>query len=137
VASLEHLAHAALAEPFEQKVLSQDELVGVSAEDLVDLMGREPAARQKFPGEGAGIGEATAQSRQFRRLSGFEQSVGEDGLDQVRDSRSGHGTSARSGCKSDLQSARLYSDASATATIRFSSPVLTAGGGRRTIVRGE
>ncbi len=74
LARFEDLPHAALADPFQDEVLPQDQLVSFSLEKLVDLVRRQPVALEQFPGQGAGIGEARDGLGQLAELVGVEDS---------------------------------------------------------------
>jgi hypothetical protein len=91
-AGLEHLPHAALAEPFEDDVLPQDEVVAAAEEDLVDLVGGEPAALQQFAGQGARLGEARLElARDLVELRRGQQRQLAERLDEAGDGVDEHG----------------------------------------------
>ena len=58
VAGFEDQAHAAFAQPFQQYVRAQDQVAAPSLENLVDLIGTEPAALQQLFGQGMRFLEA-------------------------------------------------------------------------------
>jgi hypothetical protein len=96
VARLEDLAEHVVAEPFEDDVGRQDELIAGTLEEHVDLVGGEPLAFEQRAGEGAGI----AASRQellgnvvlLRRRQELAQA---ERVDQI-------------GCRIDRHGERIY-----------------------------
>ena len=64
VAGLEDLAHAALAQPLQQDVRAQEKILASPLEELVGLVGSEPASLDQLPGERFRVGEAGLEGLQ-------------------------------------------------------------------------
>src|SRR5713101_4635906 len=57
VARLEDLAHAAFADPLDQQVGAEQQLLAATGENLIGLKRRDPAAPEQFPGQAARVGK--------------------------------------------------------------------------------
>jgi hypothetical protein len=76
MARLENQAHTAFAQPFEQDVGAQQQLLSLALQQLIDLIGRQPASLQELGGEGARLSKAMLEvGRDFFNLDALQQIV--------------------------------------------------------------
>src|SRR4029079_19382422 len=61
---LEDCPHAALADALLDDVWAEDEIIGASLKDLVDLVGRQPAALHQLAGQPLRVGELSDEAGQ-------------------------------------------------------------------------
>jgi hypothetical protein len=87
---LENLPHAALAEPFQQDVLSEQQAQAAILEELVDLIRRQPAALQEIFCQQLRVGKATLQARDFLQVRRWQAAALMERVNQGSDRVNGH-----------------------------------------------
>src|SRR5271165_985304 len=84
VTGLEDLAGSSLAQTLQDDVGPQDQAAAAVLEELVDLIGRQPATLQELAGQGARLGEADLKlaGRLFELVPLQNRGLAE-GVDQI------------------------------------------------------
>ena len=91
MAGLEDLRHAAFAKPFQQDIGTQDQLLTLALEDLVQLVGSHPAALDQLAGQSARLGKAGREAaRQLVLLRRPQQAVTGNLIHQACNRINGH-----------------------------------------------
>ena len=82
--ALKTCAHAALAQPLQQDVGTQDQFLAAALEELVDLVGGQPAAVDELAGQGPRFGRLPRElAGQFVELGGFQEAEPPQGVHEL------------------------------------------------------
>src|SRR5262249_8674552 len=91
VLCLVDLSHTALAEPFQQDIRAEHQILAVALKQLIDLIRRKPAALQQIAGQRLRITESPFQlTIHFLKLGSVEQCQFGEAVDQGGDRSDGH-----------------------------------------------
>src|SRR5208283_494017 len=92
MAGLEDQSHAALAEPFQDNIGTQQQVRAAPLKQLIDLVRGQPAAPNQFAGKGACIGALPLEgANQLIELCRLQESVLLEGIDKTGNGTNGHG----------------------------------------------